>query len=361
MDLYIMTQKEVLESMQGNISDDYEKKTAGYLTYDLLASASIELEKLYAVIEAMANKVDVDNLTGDELTKYVLQRRGIVRKEATYANVVLTVTGTGTVYTGDLFSTSSGLQFQATADTAISGTGTVSAECTTAGTTGVVSAGSITQMPVTLTGITAVTNASASYDGFEAEDDDSLRERYKEDLQEPATSNNIYHFKKWAKEISGVGGAKVIPTWNGNNSVKVLIIDEDMLPASADLVSEVQEYIDPIDASTWGKGYGEAALGSYCTVLAATEKSLTVSATVTMGSSYSSDDVKDNIETSITDYLQTIAFSDTINYVSYAKIMSLILLSEGVTDVADLTVNGLSENITLTDEEVAVLGTVTLA
>lgn len=134
-----------------------------------------------------------------------------------------------------------------------------------------------------------------------------------------------------------------------------------MLPASFELVAKTQEYIDPIEPQKWGKGYGKSALGSYCTVLSASQKLINISATIVKSNNYTLENIKLKIENSITEYLKTVAFDEQLNYISHSKIVSLIMSVEGVLDVTDVTVNGsLSSNVMLSDEEVAVLGSVTV-
>lgn len=355
-----MSVETIFEDLKNEMSAEYEKETPGFLTYDILKANSIELDKLYTVVEAVNAKLNVANMTGDELTNECYYRRGITRKAAIPSKVVLTITGTGTINAGDLFSTKNDIIFSATETKVISGTGNINAQCTTAGIIGNVGAGSITQIPVTLVGITAVANNNSSYDGFDAETDESLLERYLDDIRNSITSNNIYHFEKWAREISGVGKAKVFPTWNGNNSVKVIIINDNMLPASSELVASVQEYIDPIDVEKWGKGYGQSALGSYCTVVSATPKSCGIGANITKSENYTFEEITAAVTNQITNYFKEIAFSETIDSVSYAKISALILNVDGVLDLLDLRINGMIGNIALTTQEVPVLSSVSI-
>jgi len=350
--------------MLSNISDEYEKST-GFPTADIVKSNAIELAKVYVAIQKLIDKVDVDLLTGDELSKYVKQRKGIIRKEATYAKATLTISGTNVaINQGDLFSTLNNVQFESLETKVIDGTATIDVICTQAGNVGMVGSNSITFMPITIPGVISVANLQASYDGFEAENDDSLRERYYEALQTPATSGNVYHYMRWAKEVSGVGNAKVFSLWNGDNTVKVLIIDADMQPASVDLVTEVQDYIDPTGTNneTWGTGVGQAPIGAYCTVESAIGRLIDIEVDVDIASGYTLDEVKVNIEDKVKNYLKTIAFSNTINYVSHAKIGQLILESDGVLDYRNLSVNGsITDNVLVADEEVAVVGTITVS
>lgn len=349
MGLVIKTAEQIKNDLLGAISNDYEK-SEGNVTYDIPASVAIELETLYQNVKLCFDSINVDNLTGSELTRFVKQRKGVYRKEATHAIGNLTVTGQGTISKGDLFETATGLQFEATETKAITTTGTISIKCVTAGSVGNVGANSIIFIPVTITGIIAVTNSNPTYDGFDDETDESLRQRYYEALRIPATSGNKYHYLKWAKEVQGVGNAKVFPLWNGANSVKICIINSDMLPASTEIVNATQQYIDP---NSTGRGEGQAPIGAYCTVTSATPLNLILSVDVVEREGYTLEIVKENIKQSVTAYLKEIAFNQ--DYVSFAKVGSIIFNTEGVRDYTTLTINGKTTNIDIPTESVAVL------
>ncbi|MGK5506723.1 baseplate J/gp47 family protein [Brevibacillus formosus] len=109
---------------------------------------------------------------------------------------------------------------------------TVKVEAVVAGSSGNVPANSITLFPVTLAGFTAVTNPSPTSDGFDAESDEDLLKRYYQRIRTPATSGNKAHYKNWAMEVQGVGDVRIVPLWDGVNTVKVIIIDSDKKPAS---------------------------------------------------------------------------------------------------------------------------------
>lgn len=127
----------------------------------------------------------------------------------------------------------------------------VGATCVFAGNVGNVKIGEINRFPVTLPGLAAVENTEAFEDGYPPESDVDLLERYIEKVSHPTASGNIYHYIEWAKEVSGVGDVRVIPLWNGNGTVKVVIVDSDNQPAGDDLIRKVKEHIEeqrPIDA-----------------------------------------------------------------------------------------------------------------
>lgn len=345
---------EILTGMISSVSSGYDKRP-GNFAFDFLAPVAERFEKTDAAIAAVEEKLDIANLSGTELEQRIYERTAIERKKATHAIGSVTVTGTGTIFVGDLFETPGGVQFQATEQKNIVVSGTVNVEAVKPGAGGNVPANTITLFPVTLAGFTAVTNNEPTADGFDAESDEAFLQRYYERIRTPATSGNKHHYKNWAKEVPGVGDARVIPLWAGDNTVKVVIIDSDRKPASQAIVDAVQEHIDP---GITGDGSGEAPLGAFATVVSATGVYINVSVTVTLSSGYTLQQATENIQERLQEYLKEVAFIEPI--VSYAKIGAAILESEGVEDYSGLTINGGNVNIPISEEEVAVLGTVTV-
>lgn len=337
-----------------NISDEYQK-TEGFPTYDITRGFAFGLLKLHMMIEEVRLKQDVDNLTGEELERFTFQRKGVERRTATYAQGSITVlNGNGTVTIGDVFESESGLKYASdiTADVTVGSV--IPVTCLTAGTEGNVAVNTITKMPVTIAGINQITNQEVFVGGRDAENDDDLRNRYYEALREPATSGNEAHYKKWAKEITGVGEAKAIGERFGQNTVEIVIVDSDRQPASADLVAKVQEYIDPN-----GKGHGEgvAPTGAYCTVVSAAAVPINVKVTgAKLDESTSANMVANDIKEKLVEYLKTIALKQ--DYVSWAQIGAYIISASGLLDYDTYTVNGAVSQVKINDEQVAVIGTV---
>ncbi|HZG81495.1 MAG TPA: baseplate J/gp47 family protein [Brevibacillus sp.] len=348
-----MADKEaILADMLDSVPGTYDKRPGSFI-YDALDPAAEQFTKTDQSIDDVKKKLDIENLSDDELAQRIYERTGIKRKEATRAIGSVTLTGTGKVDVGDLFETAGGTQFRATESKNITDSGTVNIEAVVAGANGNVPANTITLFPVTLAGFTAVTNPSPTKDGFNAESDADLLQRYYERIRTPATSGNKAHYKNWAKEVPGVGDARIIPLWKGDNTVKVVIIDSDRRPASADIVSDVQDHIDP---GVTGTGDGEAPLGAFATVVSATGVNINISVRVITAAGYGQDQVNENISATLTQYLKEIAFVEPT--VSYAKVGAAILASEGVADYSNLLVNGGISNVTVENEQVAVLGTV---
>ena len=345
---------DILETMLSAMPDSYQK-TVGFPTYDILAAAGIRMAMTEELLEDTRRKLDPANLSGEELDAYIYPRTGQVRNAATKAIGVLTVTGTGAVTAGDLFESEGGVQFEATETVTVNGTATVPIRCTQAGAAGNLPAGSITMMPVQIAGIVSVSNSDTTHDGYDAETDEAYYTRFLVRIQTPPTSGNVYHYLSWALEVSGVGAVQIYPLGHGDKTVDVVLVDTNGQPASETLVKAVQDHIDP---DSQGLGRGEAPIGAYCYVSAATGVSLALTLTVTPVPGAVQSDVTQAVKDAVADYLKSIAFKQS--YVSYAQIAAAILAAPGVQDFADLTVNGATSNVAIADRQVAVLGEVTV-
>lgn len=346
---YNKNSNEILEDFLQQVPNEYEKRK-GYFLWDILKAIAIRLSDTLSSLTNVSKKLDVNNLSGTELSRFIEQRTGLVRKQATHSIGVLNIKGNGTINIGDLFETEGLIRFEAIEQKHIVDTGTVNIRCVTAGKVGNVPINTIKKMPVTLQGITNCNNEFETDGGYDEETDEDLRNRYFERLREPATSGNIYHYKRWAKEVEGVGDARVIPLWNGHTTVKVIIIDTDRLPADDLLIQKVQEYIDP---NITGKGRGQAPIGAFCTVVSAIPKNINISVNAIFSKNYDKEQLKLKIAENIKEYLKEIAFKKDI--LSYAIIGSKILEVEGVIDYSNLTINGQTSNIECLSEQVFVL------
>lgn len=351
---YSKTSAEIQNEMLNEIDDTYEK-TKGYFLWDILKAVAIGIKGIFSDLQTLAYKLDIERLEGESLEKYIYQRTALERKQANKATGIITVYGNGTINTGDIFATEGDIKFIATEDKQIIGQGTITAECSGAGVIGNVPVGTVTVMPITIDGITDCNNTIAFSGGYEAETDNDLRQRYYEKLRIPATSGNKYHYIMWAKEVTGVGEARCIPLWNGDNTVKIVILNSDRTEAAEDLIKKVQNYIDP---NSTGKGEGVAPIGAICTVVSAKPETINVTATLTLAPEVSVADIQGTIEDNITAYLKGIAFKQ--DYASYAQIGAIILNCTGVRDYTDLKLNDIYGNIECGFDEVMVLGEVNL-
>ena len=325
-------QKELLSE----IEDSYEK-SKGYFLWDILKAVAVGIKNLLEKLQIVSDKLDIENIYGEERERFIFQRTGITRRQATFSEGVITVKGNGIVKKGDLFETEGLIRFKAVETVNVIEQADIIVKAVTAGAIGNVPMGSITKMPITIQGITSCTNHTATEGGYQQENDKDLLVRYYERLREPATSGNIYHYKRWAKEVEGVGAVNVFPLWNGDNTVKIVIIDLERQPASDELVEKVQNYIDP---NSTGTGQGQAPIGAYCTVESAKPKIINVSVLLHVSKYVVLEVIKKEIENKIIEYFKQIAFEQ--EYASFAQIGANILSVENVLDYENMTLNGLT-------------------
>lgn len=332
-----------------NVDDTYNK-SEGEFIYDALKPVAIELESSYVIIDGLLDKAFADTATGKNLER-IVKSVGLTRKTTIQSSGIVKITGVvgSAIIEGDLVASDS-VNFIFTETTIIPESGYIDVEvqCSSYGTVGNVPIGAIKYFPKTLAGLQTVTNLSAFTNGYDEETNEELRARYYTKVQTPATSGNKYHYLNWALEVTGVGNAKVLPLWNGNGTVKVIIINSNMLVADSTLVSNVANYIE-----------AERPIGANVTVVSATGLSIKVNVIITIDSSATTkSEALDNIKSAITKYLANIAFKQ--DYVSYAKIGSIILDVTGVEDYSNLLINSGTSNISIADTQVAILGGVTL-
>ncbi|MCR5790116.1 MAG: baseplate J/gp47 family protein, partial [Lachnospiraceae bacterium] len=77
--------------------------------------------------------------------------------------------------------------------------------------------------------------------GADEETDDALRTRLREKMAGPAENGNRQHYKTWCESIDGVGRARIIPLFAGENTVRAVLYDSQGMPCSSDVVDAVQE------------------------------------------------------------------------------------------------------------------------
>jgi uncharacterized phage protein gp47/JayE len=204
----------------------------------------------------------------------------------------------------------------------------------------------ITDIPADLTYAKLV---ECLIEGENETSDEDIRTAYYEFVNSVATDGNVNQYKRWCEEYDGIGNHKIIPLWNGSNTVKVSILSVSNRAASTELVNEFQKYLDP---GVTGMGNGKAPIGAFVTVSTATELPINVSATVTMKSSYSD---TTPINNALTKYFSEIAYEKTS--VAYMSVGAVILAVEGVDTINNLKINGGTSDIELSTEQIPVLGT----
>jgi uncharacterized phage protein gp47/JayE len=343
----------ILQLMLDTVPADVDRRQ-GSIIYDTLAIVAAQLALVYPDLDARLNQTFADAAIGDFLRRRAAEF-GVVPLAASVA------TRKGRFYNssnaaidvpvGSRFSLGA-LTYVVTGKIA---TGQFELQCETVGTVGNRDFG--VMLPIDyIDGLARAELADVLVPGEDDEETEAFRQRFCREVRSPATSGNKSHYVKWAGEVPGVGGAQVIPLWNGAGTVKVVIIDSNKQPASSELVQDVQAYIDPAQ----GQGEGQAPIGASVTVVAAEAVNVDVTAAVVLDGSRTMEQVLASFSDAMTSYLSGIAFSADPS-VKFAQVGSILLGTSGVQDWSSLTINGGTSNVVVAPGSVAVRGAVTLS
>lgn len=230
---------------------------------------------------------------------------------------------------------------------------------------------------VTVNGMTSSTFGDVYEYGTDDEADDDLRTRTMEKIAAPSENGNRGHYKTWCESVTGVGQARIVPLWNGDNTVKAVLVSPLGLPVSQEVEKAVQEYVDPNDKGMTvevngkvynvgdGLGNGVANVGAYFTAVAAGQKIIDVSFQAELADRSSEEQVKEAAEAAITEYLKNLVISsrDGAGVIVRTSAIGAILsdLTEVLVDYHDLQINGSEDNVTVGLDDVPVLGEVTVS
>ena len=342
----IPTYEELLQRCLDRIPSTLDKRQASVI-YNALAPCCAELAQLWIKLASTYDLVFVDTAVGEALDALVKQN-GMTRKEATYAlrkgefNMVVPV--------GSRFSDGT-LNYIVIEN--ITGTNNSRLECETAGAVGNTYYGSL--IPISyIDGLTTAELTDIIDSGEDIESDDALRERYLEWVTAPEFGGNISDYQVKVKALTGVGGCKVIPVWNGGGTVKLIITNSTYGVPDQSLIDYVQQEVDPTGDQT---GLGIAPIGHVVTVVGAEEASLSVACKLVLETGKTIEDVQTNINNIVDNYFGYLAStwdSQENLIIRISQLETRVLGVDGVLDINSLTVNGTTNNIQLTSTQIPV-------
>jgi uncharacterized phage protein gp47/JayE len=372
--------REILDAMLDQVDSGLDKRE-GSLIQTALGPLAWYLEGLALTLSNIQKAAYAETAEGSDLDM-LAETRGITRRAATPAvrngafNVAIpegslfrTLGDTDSVVfvSGESLGTSQGLYLYRMT-------------CQTAGTVGNSYSGAL--IPVTaISGLTMAVLGTIITEGADQESDAALRTRYMATFDTAPYGGNISEYRQAILAIPGVGAVQVYPAnlYQGGGTCLCSIVDADYGPASAGLVKTVQDAICPPEEGGTDPsphGYGIAPIGAAVTIRSATQLTLDISCDIVFASSVEDgvNTYRDEIEAAIAAYIRTVAQSwgnvlvgNKISYpvtVYASRIVYAILSIPEIVSVANLTINGSSGDVTLTEsaalQQVPVLGEVTL-
>lgn len=242
----------IQQRLVDKIKENPETIIEGSFKRDIINATSEEFKNAYFELDLIKDAVFAGTSWGEYLTAKCSDF-GIDRKLAVKAHGEVTVKGTQNAWipVNSLFQSTSGYKFYTTVESYIGDSGSViiPIEAEKPGTEYNLEANTITLIPMSIGGVSAVNNDKPTIDGFDEESDEALYQRYSDFIRLPATSGNIYHFNLWATSVSGVGGCRVKDSVNNPGiispgTVEVAIVDSNGDKASTDLINKVKAYIE---------------------------------------------------------------------------------------------------------------------
>lgn len=333
----------VLRRMRDGLKNPVNKIEGGF-SMDNLQAVAEEIARMDAMeVQPIPDHVLLDTAEGEYLDRKALDYNEI-RKPATVAVGTLVFTGEiGAVIPLGTEALSGTMVFQTIAEAKIGSGGTCSvpAKCQTAGPGGNVEANTAITLRISVVGVKAVNNPEPFMGGTAAESDDSFRQRIYDKIRRPITSGNRNHYIYWAKQVSGVGGAKCLGAEVcGKGQVRVILLSDTFAEPDGEILENVESHIED-----------ERPIGPEVTVVAASPVEVSIKVTVKLSSGYQVGTIQTAVREALQVYINEVNNEDfntapahkdegRKSYISYYRIGDLIFGVDGVIDITSYTLNG---------------------
>lgn len=333
-------------------------KIEGSFNYDIAAAGAISIEDLYNYMKWWGDQTFITTATEDEFVDLHAQVFGVFRRNNTKASGGATITGKigMEIPKGTIVLSRTGVKYETITIGYVSSKGEteVRIQALEGGVEGNCGIGDIVGFELANADIYTITNEEAITGGFDVETNESVVERCKEKILQPAHSGNVNDYIQWAHEVEGVGKVDVIPLWDGPGTVKVLLSNYDYEPVTPELIRAVKEHIEEPTGRP---------VGADVTVVSYEKFNLNVSCILRIAQGYNIKDIEGKITADLRKGIidESIAYptKEKTTFVSYGKIGSVILSIDGVLDYTDLKLNDKIGSLEVEREKIVVLNEVT--
>lgn len=363
------SEEEIHEKMLSNLPEDIDKSEGGF-PWDFTRPTAIEIAELkeYVLVEVLKS---LSPVTCEEsyLLDYHADGRGLVRRESVNATGYVTVTAKAglVIPLGYGFSTEADdegntIDFVTTEEVTVDSLGNakIPIEAAEGGSASNVGVNTIVLHAGDETGelldeIISVTNEEAVTGGLDEEDDDTLRERIVEYDRSHDISyvGNVADYKRWALSVPGVGAVTVIPAKDDSGTIKIILMDQNGVPASKQIQDAVYDYIMRPDSESDRLAPPNAVLE----ITAPETVVVNISAVVYLREAEIGD-VQNDLKAALQSYLLNVSSNDSA--VRISAINSILGAVSGIYDYDSVQINGVSKNVDLESGQMPVLGIVTI-
>ena len=395
------TYEAILERMLNRVPDKFDKRE-GSLIFDTHSPTAIELQILYLELETLISESYGDTASREFLI-LLCRDRGLTPNAATNAVLQGKFTPSTVDVTGKRFNISN-INYVVTEKIQ---DGYYKVRCETAGATGNQYLGQMIPIEY-IEGLETAELTEVLIPGNDEEDTESLRSRYFASFDEFQFGGNRADYAAKVKAIDGVGGLKITRVWNGdinpaamipNEAVKdwfestvgslseevsawltsvytaaagkkltvggtvlITIVDsDDYGEASKTLIDSIQTAVDPVQNA--GEGFGIAPIGHLVTIRSASPVTIQITTKIVFAEGSTWANRKDAIQETVSEYLlelRKVWVDNTYTVVRISQIESRLLSVEGVVDITETKINGRTDNLTLGEYEIPVLGGVSM-
>lgn len=349
----------ILQRMLDYVPDDVDKRP-GSIIYDALAPAAAEMAQMYIDMSAGDDMYYADTASGEYLSRRTAEF-GVNREPATFAVRQATFQDNARngldVPIGSRFFIED-INYVVTEEIS---QGVFKVRSETPGSIGNAPFGAM--LPVDyINNLATAILGDVLVPGEDEETDEQLRDRYLTEINEQPFGGNVADYRQKIRALDGVASVKITPVWQGGGTVKATIMATNYTPPSATLVTQIQEIVDPIPFA--GKGLGLAPIGHTVTVTGVSWLTINIASTLTLSPETTIGQVQQDIEDAIDAYflaLRKTWETDAPLIIRVAQIEARILTVSGVVDVMGTQLNGSTDNLSLTGDQVPQKGTVTLS
>lgn len=269
--------------------------TPGSIANDFFSAASMEFDRLWDYASNEVVRAGIPTLAQGPYLDSWAESLELERKNEAPATGEVTFTGApGTIVplsaqvsTQAISADADPIVFQTTEGGVIPAGGalTLPVQALLAGSEGSVLANTVTVLVTNIqppaggaSGVTAVANAEPMAGGADVETDASLQKRVGEALSGTEGAGTIDDYVRWFLAEQSVGNVTVQAAWNGPNTVRVFLTDDNNNPfTSVPFIEALQAAWDPGET---GDGAAKGPVGHKITIATPTGEQVTVTAHV---------------------------------------------------------------------------------
>ena len=329
------TYEAIKQRIFDNINIDIDKREGSFLS-NMVSPLSEELAKAYINMSDILSLGFIEDTFDTYLDKRVSEF-GVYRKQGSKAIGEIKVEGKeGAIITNGTLIKANDLYFTVLNDIELPTDNILYVEANEVGYKYNLLANTEFELVEKNDKVTSLINETDFKNGIDIESDEDLRKRFIKVVNNPSTSGNKAHYEEWALEVNGVSRAIVYPLWNGNGTVKVMVVGNDNKPVLEDVRKNAEDHITE-----------NMPIGCQLTVTTPTNLDATIVATIELKEGYEIEEVKQEFEAKINEYLKSVT-----NEFTYSKVYGLLANIIGIEDIGTLTINGGNSNITISEDKI---------